>query len=458
MIFSSFTYILFLIVVVMFMMVAPKSSKKYILLAASYIFYAYWDWRFVLLMVSLSLINFFIGRKIETGSKKIWLSLGIVVNVSVLGVFKYYNFFIDSANDLLTNVGASLPLLNIILPVGISFIIFELISYIVDIYRGTSKSAKNVFDLGLLVAFFPHLIAGPILKPNHFLPQLDRDIKIKWVNVEIGAQIFMFGLIKKVIFADRLALFVDPVFANPQEYHSTTIWLAVIAYALQIYFDFSGYSDMAIGSAKILGFDIPRNFNLPYLSRNITEFWRRWHISLSTWLREYLYFPLGGNRKGEVRQYINLLVVMLIGGLWHGASWNFVLWGALHGLGLTIHKLYRKVVNIKETFITSIVSWLLTMIFVCITWVFFRSSDFSTSLYIIKKMFFINSIGIEWYPTSLLVILPIVIVTYWLGNRVNNYVTLKLSSFRGLFVVCFVILGLLFFRPIVSSPFIYFQF
>jgi alginate O-acetyltransferase complex protein AlgI len=411
------------------------------------------------------LVNYFIGIKIERESIKVrkqWMIISIVFNLGVLGFFKYFNFFIDSANVILKNLDVRIPFLEIILPVAISFIVFELMSYTIDIYRGTNKTPNSFLDLALLVAFFPHLIAGPILKPKHFLPQLQNEIIIRWKNVEQGTQIFIYGLVKKVLIADHLAIYVDTVFNSPTNYSSLTIWLAVIAYAIQIYCDFSGYTDMAIGSAKILGFEIPKNFDMPYISKNITEFWRRWHISLSSWLKEYLYISLGGNRKGKARQYINLMIVMLLGGLWHGASWNFVIWGGMHGIGLAIHKIYIDNFNNpknKVNMVYKTISWFVTFIFVCIAWVFFRSADFTISQTIIQKMFLIgNTEGINWIATSFIITLPICIVSHLIGIKLKNYPLFRLNTFVGQFILMFVLLGLLFFAPTQSSPFIYFQF
>lgn len=467
MIFSSIEYILLFVGVLLFMVLVKSNKiKKFFLLLVSYFFYAYWDYRFAFLLFFISFVNYRIGISIEKSEcdklRKNWLVGAITFNLIILGFFKYFNFFIDSANILLGYLNLRLALLDIILPIGISFIVFETISYIVDIYRGNSKSAKNFWDLALLIAFFPHLIAGPILKPNHFLPQLERSIVIRWGNLELGLQMFLLGLVKKILIADRLALFVDPVFKTPQNFSSATIWLAVVAYAIQIYCDFSGYTDMAIGSAKCLGFEIPRNFNMPYISKNITEFWRRWHISLSTWLRDYLYIPLGGNRDGKVKQYMNLLIVMLLGGLWHGASWNFVTWGGLHGIALIVHKVYKEYIFKKcytRLWPYEFASWLLTFTFVCISWVFFRSNSFSISLFIIKKMFFmIEPEGINWYATSLFTILPILIISHIIGKQLNSYPRFSLVSFKGLFILFFVLIGFFYLAPVNSAPFIYFQF
>jgi alginate O-acetyltransferase complex protein AlgI len=468
MIFSSLDFfIFFAVVLVVLAVVKSNPIKKGFLLLASYFFYAYWDWRFLSLMFAMSLANYFFGLRIEATEdekrRRFWLVSSVVFNLAVLGLFKYFNFFLDSANTVLAGLDVRFPHLNILLPIGISFITFEVMSYTIDIFRRENKSTKNFFDLALLVAFFPHLIAGPILKPKDFLPQLEKAIVIRWPNLILGAQIFLVGLVKKVLVADRLALFIEPVFRTPAAYDSVTVWLAVLAYALQIYCDFSGYSDMAIGSAKMMGFDIPMNFNFPYISRNITEFWRRWHISLSSWLRDYLYIALGGNRKGETRTYINLMLVMLLGGLWHGASWNFVVWGGLHGVGLAIHRAFsgrvkNRVKNGVSPFITGL-SWLATFVFVCTAWVFFRSSDFATSWTVIQKMYGLtDSSGVNWFATALLIALPIFFIADWAAANLRNGKQFNLTGFRGLFVVMFVALGVFFLAPENPAPFIYFQF
>jgi alginate O-acetyltransferase complex protein AlgI len=446
--------------------IKSNSIKRIILVLASYYFYGYWDYRFTILMLLLTGVNYYAALKIEGSKdnkqKNQLLIASIVFDLGVLGFFKYFNFFIDSANFLFNPLNIKLPLLSIILPVGISFITFEVMSYTIDIYRGVNKSAKTFWDFALLVAFFPHLIAGPILKPKQFLPEIRHDITIKRDNVSLGIQIFLLGLVRKVLIADHLAVFVDVVFENPLSYSTITLWLAVIAYAMQIYCDFCGYTDMAIGSAKCLGFDIPRNFDIPYISQSVTEFWRRWHISLSSWLRDYLYIPLGGNRKGKKRQYINLLITMLLGGLWHGASWNFVVWGGLHGIALAIHKFY--IDNVQKKYILNsfpykIIAWLLTLTFVCLTWVFFRSTNFSVSLGIIQKLFCLTStVGINWYATSVFLCLPLLVLVDFWGNKLSQGFKLKLTSFKGMFFMCFLILGLLILGSHNSSPFIYFQF
>jgi alginate O-acetyltransferase complex protein AlgI len=465
MIFSSVAYfIFFAFVLAVLAIVKSNAIQKVFLLGASYFFYGYWDYRFVSLMLVMTLVNYVLGRRIERGTelnRRRWLVTSGMFNLAVLGAFKYFNFFLDTANTLLTSLNIHFSHLNIILPIGISFIIFEVMSYTIDIYRRETTSV-SFFNLALLVAFFPHLIAGPILKPMHFLPQLERDIVIRRDNLMLGSQIFLVGLVKKVLVADRMALFVDPVFSSPVAYDSLTVWLAVIAYAIQIYCDFSGYSDMAIGSAKMMGFDIPMNFNFPYMSKNITEFWRKWHISLSSWLRDYLYIPLGGSRLGTVRTYLNLMIVMLLGGLWHGASWNFVVWGGLHGLGLAVHRFVSNT-RTKTTKAYSLplafASWLLTFMFVCTAWVFFRSSDFATSWVVIQKMYLLTDAqGVQWIATGLVLGLPILLLADGAAAMLRQGRQLRLERTVGLFIFVFVTLGCFFLAPDSPAPFIYFQF
>ncbi|MEM6449838.1 MAG: MBOAT family protein [Cyanobacteria bacterium P01_D01_bin.105] len=472
MIFSSLEFFVFFAIVLLFLVTARgQQTKKLFLLAASYFFYGYWDWRFTFLMLTMTVVNYGLGLRVEHAVnrhvKKLSLVTAIIFNLGVLGFFKYYNFFIDSANAAIqsVNFSAAFPQLDIILPVGISFITFQVMAYVIDIYRGVTASAETFWDFALLTAFFPQLVAGPILKAKQFLPELQKKIVIRRQNLLIGGQIFLLGLFRKVIVADRLALYVDTVFDQPQDFSSTTTWLAVIAYAVQIYCDFSGYSDMAIGTAKCLGYDIPINFNLPYLSRSITEFWRRWHISLSTWLREYLYIPLGGNRKGKVRQYVNLWLVMLLGGLWHGASWNFVLWGALHGTALATHKFYadaiRSHIRLPKLFYNGL-TWAVTFLFVCTTWVFFRAANFSDAFVVLQSMYgwplADTASGINWYASGLLIAFPGVIVADYLGNCLNQGHYIQLNRFSHWFWLSFWLLGLLFLAPQNPQPFVYFQF
>lgn len=463
MLFTSPQYfILFGLTLLFLWRVKHVTSQKIGLVLASYYFYAQWDWRFVALLAGLSGFTYWcckgIRRGAEESHRKQWLALQVVGSLVVLGFFKYSNFFLDNLNHI---PGFHVGLLNIILPVGISFIVFEVISYSVDVYRGDTPYEESVLDLFLLVAFFPHLVAGPIIKPKTFLPQLKVPADINLSNLSSGAQLFLWGMMKKVLVADRVAPFADTVFNHPGSFTQATTWLGVVAYAIQIYGDFSGYTDMAIGSARCMGYDIPRNFNLPYLASNITDFWRRWHISLSSWLRDYLYIPLGGNRKGPTRQYINLAVVMLLGGLWHGASWNFVLWGGIHGVALAVHKfcMDRKLFPPLPSQLAKPLSWAICLLFVVVAWVPFRSSSWSSTITIFQKLFLPSSgFVVQYWHVSLLYALPILLIadfgtTLWHEGR-----RLHLTRFVDQFAFCACALSILVLAPPAASPFIYFQF
>lgn len=461
MIFSSVEFFVFLAVVLVGLALSSREeSRRNVLLLASYIFYGWWDWRFCFLILGSSIIDFIAGQRIEDsrtpGYKRAWLVVSLVANLGVLGFFKYANFFLDSLRPL---VGSSLPHLDIILPVGISFFTFQTMSYSIDVYRGVLPATRNFRDFALFVSFFPQLVAGPIVRGREFLPQLGFVHPLEASNLRVGSQIFLKGFTKKVLFADTLAFYVDPVFADPSSYSSGTAWGAIVAYALQIYYDFSGYSDMAIGVGKMLGFELPVNFRHPYRSLDITEFWRRWHISLSGWLRDYLYIPLGGNRRGSGRTYLNLAITMLLGGLWHGASWNFVVWGGLHGAALAIHKLYASARGTGRGFIEAALSWTTTFVFVLVTWVFFRAPDFTTAWVFLRKMAFFDEHGIDWYYFQAMVVvvlsLGLHVAVVLRGDR-ELEIDLRQPVSWG--VVAVLLLVVLLYAPFGNSPFIYFQF
>ncbi len=468
MIFSSYQFLVFFLTVIFLILIIPGSrNRKIILLIASYLFYALWDYRFVLLILFSTLVDAQVGNaldKMENARQRKWLLfISVSANLGVLGFFKYFNFFIESAGVLLSQWGFEAQTLNIILPVGISFYTFQTMSYTIDIYRRELKPVDSFLDFALFVSFFPQLVAGPIVRAADFLPQLKRPVSIRAANVWAGSQIFIVGLFKKLMVADAVAPFVDRVFAYPNYYSSSTIWLAVIAYALQIYCDFSGYSDMAIGCARILGFHFDRNFYMPYLSKNITEFWRRWHISLSSWLRDYLYIPLGGNRKGNFRTYINLMITMLLGGLWHGASWNFVLWGGVHGLALCLHRMWIRssFAPQHKTRVLQIVSAILTFLFVISAWVLFRAETTELMVQIYAKMLFIDPNGATWYYSAVFVAIILNIIGHIGGSlRTDEELVFFQTpySYRAAFSVITVLLIIYLFAPTEVSPFIYFQF
>lgn len=378
---------LFLFLFVFFLLVYLPLSKTYrpkllfVTLFSLYFYYKSSGWYFLLLLSTVAIdyhLAAAIGRARENGTRQILLALSIVANLGVLGYFKYTNFFVELLSPL---AGVPFQPLDIFLPVGISFFTFQSMSYTIDVYRGHLKPVDHILDYAFFVSFFPQLVAGPIVRAADFLPQLKMPTVVTREMFGRGIFLITTGLFKKAIISNYISLnFVDRVFDAPALYSGLENLMAVYGYALQIYCDFSGYSDMAIGIALILGFHFNLNFDSPYQSKNITEFWRRWHMSLSSWLRDYLYISLGGNRKGRARTYLNLFLTMLLGGLWHGAAWRFVLWGALHGLALAVHKFFsgssaKAPANMHTPRGLGWLSTLVTFHFVCFCWIFFRAAD-----------------------------------------------------------------------------------
>lgn len=327
-------FVFFMVLLVVLYFVEARKHQHIVLLLGSYVFYALGDIRFLGLLFFVSVLMWFLGRRIEQTKKKKYLVLGVAADLAILGVFKYFNFFAGSFAQIL---GMQYNSLKIILPIGISVYIFQSISYIADIYTKKIK-AQGLLETLLYLGFFPQIVSGPIVKAHDFFPQLEIAHYITSDRISRGIQRFALGMLKKIVIADRLGVCVDSVYSAPSAYSGLSLLIAVLSYALQIYYDFSGYSDMAIGVAYILGFDLGENFNLPYLAKNPSDFWRRWHISLSSWFRDYVYIPLGGNRNGKLRTHLNLFITMLLSGLWHGASWAFLLWGVLHAVASTVHK------------------------------------------------------------------------------------------------------------------------
>ena len=442
--------------------------RHILLLAASYVFYGWWNWKCCGLMLGLTLVSHFCAGNMGGKRRKLMLTLGVIFPLLVLGLFKYYNFFVDSFCALfgITRAGT----LRILLPVGISFYTFQSLSYTIDVYRGRVEAERDFVRTALYISFFPQLVAGPIVKAGEFLPQLREERNISLPNLALGVQYFAFGLFKKIVLADNLSVFVDAVHKAPSAYSAGTLLLMAYAYAIQIYCDFSGYSDMAVGCAKCLGYDLPRNFDLPYLSRNVSEFWKRWHISLGTWLQEYLYIPLGGNRRGKARTMLNLFLTMTIGGLWHGAAWTFVIWGALHGAALIVHKLFAGFMASRGKqrsgpFGTA-VSVFLTFTYVSLCLVVFRSESIGTAWRILCDIFTLHR-GIRfvsfWAVTALILValasLAAVLRCRRAGTKLQGYYpTVDLNSVRGLAVFFFFVGLTLALGYTGQSPFIYFQF
>ncbi|MBQ6268248.1 MAG: MBOAT family protein [Clostridia bacterium] len=458
--FASIDFLIFFAVVlsgtVIIDKLFPQRVKEFFLLAASYFFYGYWDWRFCFLLLFVTVSSYFTAK--YSHLKPVFIT-GVVVPLAVLGFFKYFNFFLGSAAAI---VGKELGALRIILPVGISFYTFQALSYVIDVRRKKIPVETDFIKLALYISFFPQLVAGPIVRAADFLPQLRERRTVSVDNLKWGLQVFAFGLFKKIVLADHISVFVDDVYSKPAAFHWATIVFAAISYSLQIYFDFSGYSDMAIGCAKCLGYDFNKNFNLPYISQSATEFWRRWHISLSTWLKEYLYIPLGGNRKGKARQYINLMLTMLLGGLWHGANWTFVFWGGINGLALCLDKIRHEK---SRTGILRAIKIVATFLFITFTWIFFRADSFSTAWIVIKGIFTLQD-GIRqpftWSIVALvlLVACSIAAEVKSRGEQTTNgyYPILNLDSVGGL-TVFFTVLGLILALAYTGeNPFVYFQF
>jgi alginate O-acetyltransferase complex protein AlgI len=404
MLFPTITFaVFFLVVYTANWLLMPRfRAWKWFIIAVGYVFYGWWDWRFVLLLVAATLVNQALGVQISRARRrrgganaaKRWLALSVAADLAALGYFKYVDFFAVNLDQLLRSVGlgAPLPLLRVLLPVGISFLVFRMLTYTIDIYRGELVPVSTL-DFGVYVAFFPYLLAGPIARARDFLPQLrsPRDPR----NVDAGRAFILIlgGLAKKMLIADYLSThIVNGVFMSPQSYSSwETLW-GIVAYSVQIYCDFSAYSDIAIGIALLLGFELPENFNAPYTARTIQDFWRRWHITLSSWLRDYLYIPLGGSRRGRGRTYVNLMATFLLAGLWHGAGWTFVFWGGMHGVGLSLERARaeaRKARGLPRPGATvgaRALERLAVFAFVSVAWVFFRADSIGGAFAVLWRL------------------------------------------------------------------------
>lgn len=388
MLFNSLEFFLFLAIVLAIYYSLNHRGQNYWLVAASYAFYGFWDWRFLSLILVSTVVDFILGQRIHRAEgpneKKLCLIISLLVNLGILAFFKYFNFFIDSAVDLLSLLGfeAHRSTLNIILPVGISFYTFQTLSYSIDIYRGNLKPIKNITNFALFVSFFPQLVAGPIERATNLLPQIGERRSVSTDDLREGVWLILVGLFRKVVIADTAAIYVNAAFGNPGSYSSTGLLVAAFLFSVQIYGDFAGYSDIARGVSRLLGFKLMINFQQPYFSSNIAEFWRRWHISLSSWLRDYLYIGLGGNRSGALKTYRNLFLTMLLGGLWHGAAWGFILWGALHGSYLAIHRLMGGSANSGQDghLVIRLLKIVSLFFLVTLTWIPFRQPDGALAL------------------------------------------------------------------------------
>ncbi len=486
MLFNSLEFLLFLpIVFILYWFVFDKklNVQNSLILGVSYFFYGWWSWKFMVLLMLSTILDYFYGFSVASSNKKkaeLFLWLSVINNLGILAVFKYYNFFIEQFQNVFDLIGLNTNpvLLNIALPVGISFYTFHGMSYVFDIYRGNQKPINSFIDYAVFVSFFPLLVAGPIERANHLLPQVQRRRVFNYDQALVGCRLILWGIFKKVVVADNSAYFANEIFNNYQTYNGSAMLLGVLFFSIQIYGDFSGYSDIALGSAKLLGFDLLINFRFPYFSRDLAEFWKRWHISLSSWFRDYLYIPLGGSREGEIKAVRNTFIIFLVSGFWHGASWNFIAWGFAHACGFLPLLLMQKskvntsdsiaqnsiLPNFKETF-----GLITTFIFVMLCWIFFRAPNlpvafdffkgiFSYTLFIFPNVKLENADLLKL--VHLLVSVLLLFVFEWMSRRTNSSVhffsKIKLVVMRRLFYI--ILIFMIFYFKGLPVEFIYFAF
>jgi alginate O-acetyltransferase complex protein AlgI len=476
MIFTEPRFILFFLVAFgVHWLLRNHRARKLWLLACSYFFYGCWDYRFLAMIFALTCLDYsvalWLGKEQRQPFRKWILCASLAANLGVLGFFKYYNFFVSTGAGLLRTAGvnASPSMLDVILPVGISFITFQTLSYTIDVYRRELEPQRNFLDFALFVAFFPQLVAGPIVRARDFLPQLKRDVIFAEVQGRRWLLLFLGGFFKKACLADNIARVIDPVFANPDHYGAPDAVLASILYSVQIYCDFSGYTDMAIATAGLFGYELTRNFDFPYFSRNIQEFWRRWHISLSTWLRDYLYISLGGGRGGRWRTYRNLMLTMVLGGLWHGANMTFVLWGFLHGLALMVHRGFAalaarlrgaapRAAPGPASTIGAVLSWALTFAWVVGCFAIFRAPSMESAVELFRQF---GDFKTPELHLDLWLLLGLIGGVHYLLYRHGRSLLERVEAAPDLgfhFAYGAACAVVLYFMPISAQPFIYFQF
>lgn len=480
MVFNSLDFIIFLFIVyIIYWLVNPENGawRIAILLLASNIFYAYWDYRFLILLNSSIILDYFIGIGIfsltNRNFRKILLIVSITINISILCIFKYYNFFIESFFDLfsLSNYSNIFLIKNMILPVGISFYTFHEISYIIDIYNNKIRPEKSIFKYSLFVTFFPLLVAGPIERADHLLPQInDSKKQFNYKQTISGLQLIIWGFFKKIVVADNCADFANQIFHNYSIYNGATLILGGIFFTFQIYADFSAYSEIAIGVGKLFGFELFKNFNYPYFSKSIIDFWAKWHISLTSWFRDYLYIPLGGNKFGSGKTYFNIIVVFLVSGLWHGANWTFLIWGAYHGILICINKLFSNKNERKDcskNYIT-ILNCFIVFFLVIFGWIIFRSTNIEMLRIIVSKIISNNVFQIPYFENGKLSLITFFLILimlfiefmsfrykYDFGLGIINSIKSKRVRYFWYYLI---VLFILYFGSFYDTTFIYFQF
>ena len=433
--FTSVNFLLFFLAATALVQLSKTVKQQHrVFLLSNAVFYAYWDVRFLLLLLGVIGVCYAAARLYERSGKPAFVYAGVIFCLALLGFCKYYHFFVTS---FARAFGLNTRTLNILLPLGISFYLFQAMSYLLDVKKGTMTAERDFVVLAAYISFFPQITSGPIVKAHDFLPQLERLHRVKKDNVYLGVTRFVTGLTKKVVFADRIGVAVNAVFAAPAAYNGLSIAMAVVGYSLQIYCDFSGYSDMAIGIAAIWDFDLGKNFNLPYLAENPSDFWRRWHISLSSWFRDYVYIPLGGSRRGKLRTYVNLFITMVLSGLWHGANATYLVWGAYHGLGCVIHRLLGKRGSQKTPWQTALCT-AANCLFVSAGWVIFRADSMAQAMAVFSGLF--RGDGICYVNVFVVIYGLVIALTHLYARfRLNGNAPtarLNLDTFRGKLLLC----------------------
>jgi len=477
--FTTLTFLIFFVVVfALYWSLRSRTKQNVLLVIAGYVFYGWWDWRYCLLMVAASFLDYFVGlglNKTENPLKrKLLLTCGLTGNLAMLGFFKYFNFFAENFQLMAAKVGWNVdPItLKVVLPVGISFYTFQTMSYSIDIYRRKMRGTTHLLEYLSYVSFFPPLVAGPIERATHLLPQFFKERIFSRAQAEDGCKQILWGLFKKMVIADNLAPMVDAAFSNPTGYNGAELALATVMFAFQIYCDFSGYSDIAIGVARLLGFELMRNFAYPYFSQSIGEFWRRWHISLSSWFKDYVYFPLGGSRVPRPRMIFNVMVTFVLSGLWHGASWNFLIWGALNGIGvlpdiLRSHHSRRNPGEepVEQPNAAAFLKVFVTFAFICLGWVFFRATTLGDAGLILKRigLSFFSSAGglLEFDPTKgrvLGAVVILVLLEWWKRRYVHPVVFDRWPQPARWVAYTVIFWTVVYLGTFGSSQFIYFQF
>lgn len=473
MLFNSFHFLLFFPIVTILFFVLPHKFRWLWLLGASCYFYMALIPIYILILILTIVVDYFAGIWIEQAEqkkKKTFLILSLITNIGILAFFKYYNFFIENINEFFYRIEnpTDFSTLSIILPIGLSFHTFQAMSYTIEVYRGNQKAEKHFGLYALYVLFYPQLVAGPIERPQNILHQLKIKQVLKYENVSAGLKQMLWGLFKKVVIADRLSVIVDQVYNSPEEHNSFSLIIATWLFAFQIYCDFSGYSDIALGAARVMGFKLMENFNLPYFATSIRQFWEKWHISLSTWFRDYLYIPLGGNRVSKIKIYRNLFLVFMISGFWHGAKWNFLVWGALHGIFLIAGMLLFKKENKEKANSAFLRGLKMIFIFnlVCFAWIFFRADDLQQSWIVIKEIFnfngsyeltFLGQVKANYFFTSVLLLFLFLWFDKFIQSLVKEPELLK-SKWQRYFVFSFILSLFVLFGHFGNLNFIYFQF